>query len=91
MSSSLTFWLAEKALHRNNLPAFHRWLALTIALGVVFIVGQGREYLHLFNQGLTVGTDLFATTFFTLTGFHGLHVCVGLVGLLVVLGLGLAR
>ena len=90
LASSLTFWLAEKALHRNNLPAFHRWLALTIALGVVFILGQGREYMHLFDQGLRVGTDLFATTFFTLTGFHGLHVCIGLVGLLVVLGLGLA-
>jgi cytochrome c oxidase subunit I len=90
LSSSLTFWLAEKALHRDNLPAFHRWLALTIALGVIFIVGQGREYLHLFNRGLTMSTDLFATTFFTLTGFHGLHVCIGLAGLLVVLGLGLA-
>jgi cytochrome c oxidase subunit I len=90
LSSSVTFWLAEKSLHRNNLPSFHRWLAVTIALGVIFIVGQGHEYLHLFHQGLTVGTDLFATTFFTLTGFHGLHVCIGLAGLLVVLGLGLA-
>jgi heme/copper-type cytochrome/quinol oxidase subunit 3 len=90
LSSSLTFWLAEKALHRQDLPGFHRWLALTIALGVVFILGQGHEYLHLFREGLTMNTDLFATTFFTLTGFHGLHVCIGLVGLLVMLGLGLA-
>ena len=89
LSSSLTFWLAEKALHRNNLPAFHRWLCATLALGLVFILGQGREYLHLFHRGLTVGTDLFATTFFTLTGFHGLHVCIGLIGLLIVLRLGL--
>jgi len=90
LSSSLTFWLAERALHRNNLPVFHRWLAATIALGLVFILGQGSEYFHLFSQGLTIGTDLFATTFFTLTGFHGLHVCIGLAGLLVLLGLGLA-
>jgi heme/copper-type cytochrome/quinol oxidase subunit 3 len=46
--------------------------------------------MHLYNQGLQVGTNLFATTFFTLTGFHGLHVCIGLAGLLVLLGLGLA-
>jgi cytochrome c oxidase subunit 1/cytochrome c oxidase subunit I+III len=90
LSSSLTFWFAEQALHLHDLPSFHRWLSATLALGVVFILGQGREYLHLFNQGLTIGTDLFATTFFTLTGFHGLHVCIGLVGLLILLGLGLA-
>ena len=94
LSSSLTFWLAEKALHRNNLRGFHWWLIGTIALGVVFIVGQGREYLLLFNQGLKVGTDLFAnaygSAFYLMTGFHGLHVCVGLAGLLGVLGLGLA-
>jgi heme/copper-type cytochrome/quinol oxidase subunit 3 len=51
----------------------------------VFILGQGNEYWGLFQQGITVHTNLFATTFFTLTGFHGLHVCVGLVALLVVL------
>jgi len=90
LSSSLTFWLAERALHKNRTSSFHRWLAVTITLGVVFILGQGHEYLHLFNQGLRVGTNLFATTFFTLTGFHGLHVCIGLAGLLVLLGLGLA-
>ena len=51
------------------------WLAATIVLGGVFIVGQGMEYWSLFQSGVTVGLDLFATTFFTLTGFHGLHVC----------------
>ena len=50
----------------------------------------GREYLTLFNKGVTINTSLFATTFFTLTGFHGLHVCVGLIALLVVLGLAYA-
>ena len=90
LSSSLTFWLAEKALRHNHLPSFYRWLLATLVLGVVFMFGQGREHLSLFNQGLTVGTDLFATTFFTLTGFHGLHVCVGLLGLLILLGLAWA-
>jgi heme/copper-type cytochrome/quinol oxidase subunit 3 len=66
------------------------WLVATILLGGVFIVGQGLEYFGLFKNGVTVGTNLFATTFFTLTGFHGLHVCLGLVALMIVLGLGLA-
>ena len=65
-----------------------RWLrALTILLGGVFIVGQGQRILGRFQRGVTVRSNLFATTFFTLTGFHGLHVCVGLVALLIVLGL----
>ena len=66
------------------------WLAATIVLGGIFIVGQGLEYWTLFQNGISVGLDLFATTFFTLTGFHGLHVCVGLIALLIVLGLALA-
>ena len=63
------------------------WLALTIALGGVFLVGQGLEYWKLFQTGVDVSTNLFATTFFTLTGFHGLHVLFGLVALLIFLWL----
>ncbi len=59
-------------------------------LGGIFIVGQGLEYWHLFKSGVSVSSNLFATTFFTLTGFHGLHVCVGLIALLILLGLALA-
>jgi cytochrome c oxidase subunit 1/cytochrome c oxidase subunit I+III len=90
IASSLTIWLAEKKLAAKNFPAFRRLLALTILLGTIFILGQGLEYLHLFRAGVMVNSNLFATTFFTLTGFHGLHVCVGLVALLIVLGLSLA-
>jgi heme/copper-type cytochrome/quinol oxidase subunit 3 len=63
------------------------WLAATILLGGVFLIGQGLEYWGLFTGGVRVGSNLFSTAFFTLTGFHGLHVCVGLIALLVVLGL----
>jgi heme/copper-type cytochrome/quinol oxidase subunit 3 len=56
----------------------------------VFIVGQGSEYVGLFERGIGVSTNLFATTFFTLTGFHGLHVTVGLFALMIALGLMLA-
>ncbi|HEY4416157.1 MAG TPA: cytochrome c oxidase subunit I [Verrucomicrobiae bacterium] len=90
LASSLTFWLAEKKLRSRNDSAFQWLLTLTIVLGSVFIFGQGREYLHLYHAGTLVNSNLFATTFFTLTGFHGLHVCVGLIGLLIILGLARA-
>ncbi len=90
MASSLTLWLAEKQLKAKRHSAFRWLLGLTILLGVVFIFGQGREYLGVFHEGVTVNSNLFATTFFTLTGFHGLHVCVGVIALLIVMGLALA-
>jgi cytochrome c oxidase subunit I len=90
LASSFTLWRAEKSLDRGNHRGFHAWLSVTIALGLVFILGQGREYLDLLHRGVSIDTSLFASSFFTLTGFHGLHVCVGLIGLLVVLGLGFA-
>jgi heme/copper-type cytochrome/quinol oxidase subunit 3 len=54
------------------------WLGLTGALGAVFVGGQSLEYLRLFSSGIGPSTGLFGTTFFTLTGLHGLHVLVGL-------------
>jgi cytochrome c oxidase subunit I len=90
LASSFTLWRAEKSLHRGNHKGFHAWLTLTITLGLVFIIGQGHEYLDLLRRGVSINTSLFASSFFTLTGFHGLHVCVGLIGLLIVLWLGLA-
>jgi heme/copper-type cytochrome/quinol oxidase subunit 3 len=63
---------------------------VTIALGAVFMIGQGSEYAGLFSRGVDVNSDLFATTFFTLTGFHGLHVTVGLVALAIMLSRSLA-
>jgi len=50
------------------------------------MVGQAREYIGLWQSGVTLSSNLFATTFFTLTGFHGLHVTVGLIALAIVLG-----
>ena len=89
-ASSFTLWRAEAGERRGRRRAMAGWLALTILLGGVFLVGQGMEYGTLLHGGVRVGSNLFATTFFTLTGFHGLHVCAGLVALLVVLGLALA-
>jgi cytochrome c oxidase subunit 1/cytochrome c oxidase subunit I+III len=89
-ASSFTIWRSEVSLRHGRQRAMAGWLAATILLGGVFVIGQGLEYRGLFQSGVAVSSNLFATTFFTLTGFHGLHVCVGLIALLIVLGLALA-
>ncbi len=89
-ASSFTIWRSEKGLHLGKHGRMIGWLIATIVLGGIFIAGQGLEYWHLFESGVSVNSNLFATTFFTLTGFHGLHVCVGLIALLIALGLALA-
>jgi heme/copper-type cytochrome/quinol oxidase subunit 3 len=90
LASSGTFHMAEKALSAGNRQSFRTWLAVTLALGGVFMGGQAREYVKLLSEGLTVNKSLFASTFFTLTGFHGLHVTLGLVaiGILVLMASG---
>jgi cytochrome c oxidase subunit 1/cytochrome c oxidase subunit I+III len=90
IGSSFTLWVAEWFLHRNRHTAFRVWLIVTILLGLMFILGQGNEYAHLLRSGITISRNLFATSFFTLTGFHGLHVCIGLLALLIVLRLSFA-
>ena len=81
VASSATLHLAERSLAKGRQGPFRGWLLATIALGVVFLVGQAFEYKHLFDHGLSVDVSLFASTFFTLTGFHGLHVTAGLFAL----------
>jgi heme/copper-type cytochrome/quinol oxidase subunit 3 len=89
LSSSLTVWRAEVGLRRGSQRAFRGWLLVTIILGAVFLFGQGSEYLHLYGEDVTVSRDIFGTSFFTLTGFHGLHVLLGLVALVVIFALAL--
>ncbi len=86
-ASSFTFWRSEIAMSKRQRGSMLGWLALTVALGGIFLVGQGTEYWKLFQTGVDVSTNLFSTTFFTLTGFHGLHVLLGLVALLIFLWL----
>ncbi|HLI27995.1 MAG TPA: cytochrome c oxidase subunit I [Chloroflexota bacterium] len=89
-ASSATIWLAERRLGRGDLAGFRLGLLATIALGVLFLVGQVTEYTRLFAEGIGIGTNLFSSAFFTLTGFHGLHVLVGLITLVVLAGLAFA-
>jgi cytochrome c oxidase subunit I len=84
-ASSFTFWRSEIAMSKRLRGSMLGWLTLTIVLGGIFLVGQGTEYWKLFKTGVDVSTNLFSTTFFTLTGFHGLHVLLGLVALLIFL------
>ncbi|MDA7864723.1 cytochrome c oxidase subunit 3, partial [bacterium] len=70
---------------------FRLWLALTIALGAIFIAGQAIEYYGLISSDVTIDDNLFTATFFTVTGFHGLHVIVGLIALLIAYVLSLKQ
>jgi heme/copper-type cytochrome/quinol oxidase subunit 3 len=88
LASSVTAWAAGKSLEHGRRGAMLAWLAATVVLGGVFLVGQAREYLHLLSQNISVNRNLFGTTFFTLTGFHGLHVLVGLIAITILAVLG---
>ncbi len=85
-SSSLTILLAEKAIEHGNVKRFGLFWFLTIALGVIFMVGTGREWYGLiYHDGLTISSSLFGTTFYSLVGLHAFHVTVGLIGLTTIL------
>jgi cytochrome c oxidase subunit III len=85
LSSSATIEWAIHALRRGRLGMFAAAWGATVALGVFFLVGTGREWAHLFAIGLTPATNLFGTTYFSLVGLHAFHVTVGLVLLSTVL------
>lgn len=85
--SSATIHMAGRSFRRGQRRGVGVWLALTVALGAIFLFGQSREYLGLFAHGVTISTNLFGSTFFTLTGFHGLHVLIGLCALGALLGI----
>jgi cytochrome c oxidase subunit III len=91
-SSSLTIHLAERGLRRNSLRAFLLWWGLTIVLGVIFLLGTMLEWNDLIGTwGLTISRNLFGTTYFTLVGFHALHVTVGVIVMSIVFGLAWRR
>jgi cytochrome c oxidase subunit III len=86
LSSSITIWLAEREIDRGKMRGFAAWWAVTIALGAIFIVGTGVEWHKLiYVDGLTIRTNLFGTTFYSLVGLHATHVVVGLIGLSLIL------
>ena len=85
-SSSLTIVLAEKAIHRGQIKNFGIFWFLTIALGIIFLIGTAREWYRLiYHEGLTISSSLFGTTFYSLVGLHAFHVIVGAIGLTIIL------
>ena len=84
ISSSLTVDKAHHALKDGNRQAFIRWLGFTVFLGGVFLILQAEEYVHAYKElGLTLDSGIYGTTFFLLTGFHGAHVTLGTIMLLI--------
>ena len=82
LSSSLTIHLAVRALRNAKVGAFGLWWFLTMMLGAVFLAGTGREWQRLIvENGLTISTNLFGTTYYSLVGLHAFHVTVGLIAL----------
>lgn len=91
LASSLTMVLALAAVRRNDNRLFRIWLGATAFLGLCFLGGQVYEFLHLYEEGLTLSSSMLGTTFFVLTGFHGTHVAIGVIWLLTVLWRSIKR
>jgi heme/copper-type cytochrome/quinol oxidase subunit 3 len=82
LASSLTMVLALAAIQRGEMGRMRVWLLATALLGMTFVGGQVYEFTTFYREGLTLSTNLFGTTFYVLTGFHGTHVGVGVLMLL---------
>jgi cytochrome c oxidase subunit III len=82
LSSSLTIHVALRQLSAGKMAGFGLWWLLTIVLGGIFLFGTGREWAHLIqDEGLTISSNLFGTTYYSLVGLHAFHVTMGLAAL----------
>jgi cytochrome c oxidase subunit III len=90
LSSSATIHWAVKALERGAVGRFRLWWLITIVLGGIFLIGTAREWYRLiYVHGLTISTNLFGTTYYSLVGLHATHVTVGLIALSLVMAFAL--
>ena len=90
LSSSVTVWMAERALHRREHTPFLAWVVVTAALGLEFLHQTAVEWRKLIVEDhLTISTNVFGTTYYSLVGLHASHVCIGLAlfGLVMVVSL----
>jgi heme/copper-type cytochrome/quinol oxidase subunit 3 len=87
LMSSLTMVLALAAIQRGDYRRFRIWLLATALFGATFIGGQVFEFTEFYRKGLQLDTNLFGSTFYVLTGFHGAHVTIGILWLLSLWGL----
>jgi heme/copper-type cytochrome/quinol oxidase subunit 3 len=91
LASSVTMVLALSAAQQRDEGRMRLWLLTTALLGMTFVGGQVYEFTAFYNEGLKLSTNLFGTTFYVLTGFHGVHVTVGVLMLLSLVGMSSAR
>jgi heme/copper-type cytochrome/quinol oxidase subunit 3 len=89
LMSSLTMVMALAAIQKGNQRGLRIWLFATAALGSIFLGGQYFEFTSFYHEGLGLTTNIFGTTFYTLTGFHGAHVTIGVIMLLSLLWVSL--
>lgn len=87
LMSSLTMVLAVTSAQRKDNERTKLWLTITALLGATFVGGQVYEFTAFYNEGLGFTTNLFSSSFYTLTGFHGVHVTVGVIMLLSLRGI----
>ena len=91
LSSSATITFALRSLRNGDSKRFSLWWLVTIAFGAYFLLGTGREWIRLIHdKGLTIQTNLFGTTFYSLVGLHASHVVVGLLALSIVMAFAIA-
>ena len=89
LMSSVSMVLALAAIQRGDQWGLRVWLATTALLGILFLSGQAFEFTEFNREGLSLSTNMFGTTFFVLTGFHGAHVTVGVLIMLSLLAMAL--
>jgi heme/copper-type cytochrome/quinol oxidase subunit 3 len=87
LTSSLTMVLAVSAANRKDLRTTKIFLAVTALLGGLFVAGQIYEFTTFYREGLGFTTSLFSSSFYTLTGFHGVHVSLGIIMLVATIGM----
>jgi cytochrome c oxidase subunit III len=85
VASSVTMQFGVLAIRKNNQRRLVLWLAVSLLLGAIFLCMQALEYANLIEEGLTLSSGVFGSTFYTLTGFHGAHVAGGAAFILIVL------
>src|SRR6266516_3875650 len=90
LASSLSMVLSLMAAEQRDFARMRLWLVATAMLGLTFVGGQVYEFTSFYHEGLTINSFLFGTTFYVLTGFHGVHVTVGILMLLSLVGMSWA-
>ena len=83
VSSGITLTIAHHALLYNKRAKLNIFMVITVVLGMIFLYCQGIEYVHAYHDNLTLESGIYGTTFFMLTGFHGMHVLLGTIMLAV--------